>query len=106
VKTFHGKDAEKYFKTEKEAYERLNDRSKPPANLVGFHGSFTRHGNYHLILEYADRGTLKDFMQDNDPPSKGEDILVLWRCLSGLLVGLHTLHEAGGLVSSSTFMSG
>ena len=105
MKTFR-KNAERYFKTEKEAYEILNTYSKPPNNIIGFHGSFTRHGQYHLILEYADLGTLKDFMEQHHPPSKGEDILLFWSRLLGLLMGLQTLHQAGGQMSSSTFMSG
>lgn len=45
-------------------------------------------------------------MQGNTPPSKGEDIIILWRRLFELMLGLQNLHEAGGGVSGLQFMSG
>ena len=78
----------------------------PPDHIVGFYGSFMRHGTCNLILEHADQGTLRDFMSKNDPPAKGEEILTFWRSVLRLLVGLQTLHEAGeGEQTGSQFMS-
>lgn len=108
LKTFRGKDAEKHFRTEKQAFEKLNQNLNSPAYIVCYHGSFIRHQTYNLILEYADQGTLYDFMfiEKVPPPSRGEDTIMLWKHLSKLLLGLQSLHEAGDEESSSQFMSG
>ena len=106
IKTYREREAKKNFEREKAAFERLNGGSKPPANIIGFHCSFIRDGTYNLILEYADSGTLRDFMRVKPPPSRGEDIITFWRNLCGLLSGLQTIHEAGEEGSISQFMCG
>jgi len=63
--------------------------------IIGFYGSY-RHGNaFHIILEYANEGTLEDFLQKVTPPTNPHDIYVLWRNMLQLLCALTVLHNVG-----------
>ena len=92
VKTYRGREAEDYYNTEKQAYMRLKNKGAPPPNIISFYGSFVRHHTYNIILEYADKATLEEYMASNHPPNNGEDILILWKRLFALFVGLGRIH--------------
>ena len=92
VKTYRGREAEEYYTIERKAYMKLKTDGQPAPNIVGFRGSFVRNDTYNLILEYADKGTLEDFMKINQPPSDGQEIFTLWKQLFGLFRGLGMIH--------------
>jgi len=75
----------------------LNKTIKDPRDdcIIRFFGSY-RHGNtFHIILEYANQGTLEDFFQNVTPPTNPDDIYVFWCNILQLLCALTTLHNVG-----------
>ncbi|KAL9129565.1 MAG: hypothetical protein Q9217_002021 [Psora testacea] len=87
VKTYWTRDAKIYFQNECEAFRRLKSQ-----NIIGFYGSFIHNGTYNVILEFADKGNLEDFLRTHSPPSSGEDIYAFWVGLLGVVRGLRTIH--------------
>ena len=60
--------------------------------MIGFYGSY-RHGeSCNLILEYANEGTLEDYLQKCSPPTAGPDIYKFWSGLLGLIKALEAIH--------------
>lgn len=101
LKTFRRK-ARKLYKREVEAYETIR-RSLDGRNensIVGFYGSFEHREAFHVILEYANSGTLQEYLNTIPPPMKTEDILSFWEnflTLTRALEGLHTtIYYEGG----------
>ncbi|RYO74951.1 hypothetical protein DL764_010633 [Monosporascus ibericus] len=62
-------------------------------NVITYHGSFRQNGTYNLILDYADGGSLKDLLGNQEPPSTVEDIEQFWRSLFGVFNGLQSIHQ-------------
>ena len=101
MKTFRGK-AHKLYKREAKAYEifRRSFDGRDEKGIVGFYGSFEHREAFHIILEYANCGTLQEYMNAVPPPMRTEDILSFWESLLILtraLEGLHRViyHKAG-----------
>ena len=61
-------------------------------NIIGFYGSFTHSGTCNVVLEYADKGNLEDYLQSVPPPTKPEDIITFWEGLLHIAQGLLTIH--------------
>jgi hypothetical protein len=60
--------------------------------MIGFYGSY-RHGeSCNLILEYANEGTLEDYLHKYVPPTAGPDIYQFWKGLLGLIKALEAIH--------------
>ena len=78
-----------------EAFRKLHngieDGSSP--NIIGFYTAFKHGSTYHCILEYADRGSLEEYLQKNAPPTDGIDIARLWKRVLGIIRGLKDLHN-------------
>jgi len=60
---------------------------------VKFYGSFRQLGSYCLILEYADGGNLGEFFQGQAPPSTPEDVILFWKSLFQVFIGLERIHQ-------------
>ena len=65
-----------------------------------------QNGSYHIILEYAEHGTLETFIEENDPPVDGEEFIHLWRSLLDLNMGLMKIHHTLGDESNGHTMLG
>jgi len=59
---------------------------------------------FHIILEYANEGTLEDFFQNVAPPTNPHDIYVFWRNILQLLCALTTLHNIVGEEDSEGYL--
>jgi hypothetical protein len=80
IKSYHsGTDAEGYFEAEVKAFGKLNEGNEPVPNLIGFHGAFSQNDTFHVVLEYANIGTLEDHFAQVSPPRQGQDILSVWK---------------------------
>lgn len=98
MKTYRrNSEAKKYFDNERIAYRRLRYQDKPHANIIGYYGSFERNGTFNIILEYADRGTLNDFLQETHEPTNSTGIMTFWTQFLGILHGLAHIHGTPGL---------
>lgn len=91
LKTYHNNKSEKLYETERKALTML--MNIPSKNVIRYYGSFRQCGTFNLILEYADRGSLADFLDKMDPPSTAKDILQFWQSLFSTLHGLRSIHQ-------------
>ena len=73
---------------------------KPSPFIIGYYGSFIDDDTYNIILEYADRGSLEDFMKRTDQPCTVEDMIVFWDRLSNTTHGLAHIHGIPANLSS------
>jgi serine/threonine protein kinase len=91
LKTYKGHSAEKTWSREVRAFEKLRDTNT--TDIIGFYTAF-KHGDMcNIILEYADKGTLAEFLRGTTPPSEGQEVFRLWKGIFGLMKGLHDLHN-------------
>ncbi|KAL8878006.1 MAG: hypothetical protein Q9198_004096 [Flavoplaca austrocitrina] len=92
LKTYRTPDARKYFENERNAFEQLRYGGGPPENIIKYYGSFARHGTYNIILEYADRGTLDDYMKNTAEPKTVIEIRSFWENFLASMRGLVQIH--------------
>ena len=79
----------------------------PPPHIVAYYGGFIHGNSYNNIFEYADQGTLEDFMKTTDPPKDIEGNLLFWDRLSDVIHGIMTIHgKIGDHSSASQFLNG
>ena len=90
IKTFDSASARKHYTAECQAYKRLPLAAN---HIIRFYGSFEHWDNLHIIYEYADQGSLQDFLIRENPPSRPRDIITLWDSLLQLLDGLAAIHD-------------
>lgn len=90
----------KAFENEKDFYANLENL--PVENLhhyfLRYYGAFVVKGRGFIILEYADQGSLQDFLKQNNLPYSHQELQELWSRLSDLFLGLaiiHNLHDSG-----------
>ncbi|KAL6717939.1 hypothetical protein ACLMJK_004024 [Lecanora helva] len=100
VKTYKGADAKDYFDSETNALRELFRGNDPATNVIRLYYSFVRDDVYNLILEYADKGTLEEWMKTTEPPNTGTEIRIFWQRFFELLRGLSAIHNSDWDVSS------
>ena len=71
---------------------RLRFAENPSPYIVAYYGGFVHGSTYNIILEYADQGTLEDFIRDTPTPSTIEDILLFWDRLFNIIHGVMNIH--------------
>ncbi|CZR56655.1 uncharacterized protein PAC_06544 [Phialocephala subalpina] len=99
LKTYHGKDAEKSWENEVQAFQKvLRQCPDGSPNVVNFYTAFKHGSTCHVILEYADRGSLEQYFMNNAPPVEEVDIARLWKRVLGLIRGLKDLHNGEEVV--------
>ncbi|KAL8894183.1 MAG: hypothetical protein Q9192_004544, partial [Flavoplaca navasiana] len=92
LKTYRTPDAKQYFENERNAFEQLRYGERPPENIIEYYGSFIRRGTYNIILEYADRGTLDDYMKNTAEPKTVTEIRSFWENFLASMRGLVQIH--------------
>ncbi|KAL8851616.1 MAG: hypothetical protein Q9221_003453 [Calogaya cf. arnoldii] len=99
LKTYRTPDAKKYFENERNAFIQLRYGGRPPDNIIEYYGSFVRDGTYNIILEYADRGTLDDYMRTTAEPKTTSELRTFWERYLALICGLVHIHGTHGPAS-------
>lgn len=101
LKTYNNgtSQARAYHEAERNAFEILSHASnRQENNVVSYYGSFTRVGverediSFNTIFEFAEYGTLEDFMKKMDPPSTAEDSNTFWERFLEVTRGLAFIH--------------
>jgi serine/threonine protein kinase len=95
LKTYRGWNAERSWNKEVEHFQKLQNgvEGGSSPNVIGFYTAFKHGKTCYCILEYADRGSLEDYLQNNVPPTDGIDIARLWKRVLHLIRGLQDLHN-------------
>lgn len=90
-KVYEGDEGEVRYNTETDAYIRLQKFSNNSiANyFASFH--FREAKKFVIVLEYAEGGSLTDYLEANLPPTTPEDALLLWEPIFKLTEGLDLL---------------
>ncbi|KAL8755893.1 MAG: hypothetical protein Q9199_003320 [Rusavskia elegans] len=94
-------DAEKYYDNEWKALKRVHSPAPSP-HIVRFFGRFILGGVYNILLEYADMGTLEDYLAKTPPPCTAKDIIDFWRSILSVTWGLHRIHNSTHSAPSGT----
>ena len=81
------------------------DESPLPA-IIAYYGGFVHGKSYNNIFEFADGGTLEDYMRDTASPEHLEDTFLVWDRLFSLMHGLMAIHNVGNEGHSSHPMNG
>lgn len=92
LKTYRSRDAKEHYTSEVKAFKALIPGGALGKSIIGFHGSFVQDGTYNVLLEYADRGTLEDYLHTTAPPTTGEDVYRFWGALFNVIKALNLIH--------------
>lgn len=92
LKTYITAAAATTYAREVEAFRRLQQQGGE-TGIIGFHGSFTRGDEHHVLLEYADKGTLEEYFKKETPPVDPEEIINFWEALFKILDALNRIHR-------------
>ncbi|KAF4340252.1 serine threonine kinase [Fusarium beomiforme] len=93
-KIYEGTRAQRLFKVEADAYGQLL-RSNNEGYITKHFASFSFQGidKSIIVLEYAEGGSLLDFLRQTNPPVKSSEFCLLWSRLLNLFDSLHILNE-------------
>lgn len=94
LKTFDTHDAEDNFKKEGDAFSYLWPTARTERKIIRFYGSYIQSNTFHVILEYADEGSLEDYFKKVPAPTSGPDINSFWIRLFDTIGALQTVHES------------
>ncbi|KAF7512559.1 hypothetical protein GJ744_000820 [Endocarpon pusillum] len=96
LKTYRFKDARDSYETEVRAFRALMPANVIGKSIISFFGSYEQDDTYNILLEYADRGTLEDYLQRTPPPTTGSDIYKFWSALFNVIKALVSIHNVQG----------
>ncbi|OCL14632.1 kinase-like protein [Glonium stellatum] len=92
LKTFKPNDLVDSYEKEVRAFLALQSNTTRDPCIIGFYGSYIHGDSCNLILEYANEGTLGDYLQKYPPPTTRQDIYRFWNGLLGLIKALKAIH--------------
>jgi serine/threonine protein kinase len=101
LKRYVTKDTEEHYNQEVRGFNAL----RHPESIIGFYGSYIHGDDYNILLEFADKGSLKEYFQRETPPSRGDDIIKFWARLFELIKALKAIHSNLGFVKIFQFES-
>lgn len=83
------------YEAETAAFRHFKSSGAEPAinNIIAFFGGFVQNDTYHILLEYAEHGTLDEFFQTRPQLPSGQDLIPLWESMAKLLTAVSTIHE-------------
>ena len=102
IKSYQTEEAQEYYDRECGGFRKL----KHNPNIIGFYGNFMWDNSRNIILEYADRGTLEDYMRKYDRPYHVRDFGQVWGNYLSILHGLITIHGEEGIPGKKEIMLG
>ncbi|KAF4498672.1 serine threonine kinase [Fusarium agapanthi] len=93
-KIYEGARAQRLYKAEAEAYSQLL-RSNNEGSITKHFASFSFEGMEKsiIVLEYAEGGSLLDFLRGTNIPFTLSEFCLLWSRLLNLFDALHALHD-------------
>lgn len=74
--------------------------------MAKFYGSWFQDGHYNFLLEFVGGGTLTDFLQRVQPPTREEEILKFWTKLLDLVKIIERIHEVPVTGDGSQYLQG
>ncbi|KAL3425128.1 tein kinase 4-like protein [Phlyctema vagabunda] len=89
LKEYSTNDAQKYYDNETAAFDKI----KAHPHIIGYYGCFRRGGTFNVLLEYADKGTLKQFFERQAPPLGYPGLINFWKGQFNLIDALRAIHE-------------
>ena len=95
LKSPRGNSAADYFRAERKAYSAIQQNPEHQDHFLRLFGTFTWLERQYLMFDYADGGTLENFMKRETPRRTGRDILNFWSALLETFKGLHMIHHPG-----------
>jgi serine/threonine protein kinase len=102
LKEYSTADAEIYYDNETAAFNTIGSNS----HIISYYGSFTKNGTFNVVLEHADKGTLKDFFEKQLAPTSGPKIIKFWQGLFNLLDALRSIHSVEPFASGPQIFQG
>lgn len=70
-------------------------KTRKEDSIIGFYGSYMHGNTFHIILEFANEGTLEDFLHREPRPTDLHDIHVFWDHFLGVVNAVTVLHHVG-----------
>ncbi|KAL9092793.1 MAG: hypothetical protein Q9165_004211 [Trypethelium subeluteriae] len=92
LKAFH-KYEEQHYENEVRAFATLRKKVARIPGLVTFFGSFVQGGVFHILLEYADGGTLQEYLDKVPRPTSQGERRDFWKSLLPLAKALKEIHQ-------------
>lgn len=83
------------IKNEVAAFKKVMSRKDSASSIIRFYGSYVQNDSFNVLLEYANQGTLEEYFQKIDPPSRDKDIIDFWRSLFNVVKALLHIHQVG-----------
>lgn len=85
---------EDHYKKETDNFRKLCRKEKKcPLGLVEYLGAYQHGDKCHMLLEFADGGTLAEVLATEQPPMDGDEILRFWEQKLRLLDALTRIHQ-------------
>lgn len=93
LKTYHRNHAAELYQIESTIFMKIQREGRNPPNIVRCYGGFQHGNDYSIILEYADKGPLQNFLATTRQPATSLEVAKLWNSCFGMLRGLQDLHS-------------
>lgn len=92
LKTYKGRDANKWHNAELEAFRKMGycDRI---SSIVQCFSSYILDGTYNLLLEYADFGNLERYLKEVEEPREAVEIFSFWKSFLRLFDAIMKIHD-------------
>jgi len=97
LKEYSTVDARTYYENETAAFNKVGSGPSSDNNIIKHYGSFIRGDTFNLLLEYADKGTLRKVFAE-EAPTSSENIIRFWEQIFKLMHSLDCIHKVKSFV--------
>lgn len=93
LKEYIGKHALQLHNFERSAFARFGNTGIEDRHMVRFLCSYSHRNRYYTLLEFADLGTLENFMEQQPSPRSGEEVLMFWSRFLPIVEAIVNMHD-------------
>lgn len=109
LKAYREPGGKKSHDAEISAFRNIRRTGLDETHIVGFYGSYVHRGHHYALLEFADRGTLDDFIKKQLPPQTNDEVAAFWGGMLSVIDAVILLHgpssNANNASESSSFVT-
>jgi serine/threonine protein kinase len=102
LKAYREPGGKKSHDNEINAFRKLKRTGLDNTHMIGYYCSYVHKSLHYALFEYADVGSLEDFIKDRSPPQTNDEITTFWNGMLHVIDGIVLIHDPPSSSDSSS----
>ena len=102
LKAYKEPGGQKLHDNEISAFRKLKRTGLDDTHMIGYYCSYVHKSQHYALFEYADVGSLEDFIKDNNRPQTIDEITTFWGGILHVIDAIVLIHDPPSASNSSS----